>query len=471
MALDPVSPLDVSRTAVVPSLIPQGATSIPLLGRVALGLALSAAVPVLARAQANTDEPVSTTRGTSTVLDMTLGAMRSDNVRRTADNEVEDTLATVGLVADVSREGTRLDYSLKSDIAWTEYLDDSYDGLPIGYLDGLLGIGSERFRWNFQDTFDQAIVDAFRPFTPDNLQSVNYFTTGPQLNLLLTSATRLTLRADYSVVTSNSDSPQFTDLDSTRYSGSLVLTRDISNTSSPYLSADAQHIDYDDPANADYNRQAFYLGYRGNGSRTTLNGAIGYVEIGGDSETSGGWAGRFELARRVSPASTISVYASRDISDATNLFRSGPDRRTPIQSSTEIATADVFVTETIGAGWAFQMAHTGFSLGGSASKEEHDADPKLDRTTKGANASFSRLMTPLLSLSLAASYRREDFDTTSFENEIVEASAGLSWRVGHRVTLSLLYDRYDQNSTDDTAAFTENRAGLNIVYHFAAQAQ
>ena len=118
MALDPVSPLDVSRTAVVPSLIPQGATSIPLLGRVALGLALSAAVPVLARAQANTDEPVSTTRGTSTVLDMTLGAMRSDNVRRTADNEVEDTLATVGLVADVSREGTRLDYSLKSDIAW-----------------------------------------------------------------------------------------------------------------------------------------------------------------------------------------------------------------------------------------------------------------------------------------------------------------------------------------------------------------
>ena len=442
-----------------------------MLGRLALRLALSAAVPVLARAQANADEPVSTASATSTVLDMTLGATRSDNVRRTATNEVEDTLATIGLVADVMRDGTQLDYSLKSDIAWTEYLDDTYSGLPIGYLDGLLGIGSERFRWNFQDTFDQAIVDPFQSFTPDNLQSVNYFTTGPQVDLPLTSSTRLTLRADYSVVTSNSDSPQFTDLDSTRYSGSLMLTRDVSNISNVYLSADAQHVDYDDPANADYKRQAYYLGYRGNGSRTTLDAAVGYVEIGGDSDTSGGWVGRFELGRRVSPASTISVYASRDISDATNLFRSGPDRRTPIQSSTKIATADVFVTDALGAGWAFQMAHTQFSLGASASKEQHDADPTLDRTIKGANASFARIMTPLLSLSLAASYRREDYDTTSFKNDIVEGSAGLSWRMGRRVALSLLYDRFDQNSTDDSATFTENRAGLNLVYHFAAQAQ
>jgi hypothetical protein len=73
------------------------------------------------------------------VLDLTAGARRSDNVRRTATNEVEDTLMTVGLVADIARNGPRLDYYLKSDIAWTAYLDDNYSSLPIGYLDGVLG--------------------------------------------------------------------------------------------------------------------------------------------------------------------------------------------------------------------------------------------------------------------------------------------------------------------------------------------
>ncbi len=37
--------------------------------------------------------------------------------------------------------------------------------------------------------------------------------------------------------------------------------------------------------------------------------------------------------------------------------------------------------------------------------------------------------------------------------------------------MSLLYESFDQDSTDDSATFTENRVGLNFVYHFAAQAQ
>ncbi len=134
------------------------------------------------------------------------------------------------------------------------------------------------------------------PFTPDNLQSVNYFTTGPELDLPLTSATRLTLRADYSIVTSDSDSPQFTDLDSTRYSGLLMLTREISNISSAYrlsvMRSTSITMIRRMPTTT---RHAYYLGYRGNGSRTTLHAAVGYVDIGGDSDTSGGWVGRFEL--------------------------------------------------------------------------------------------------------------------------------------------------------------------------------
>ena len=320
-------PRSTSRTAVAPPTIRQRAPSVPLLfGRIALALAANIAVAWCAQAQSNNEYDNAST-ATNTVLDLKVGATRSDNVRRTADNEVEDTLATIGLVADIAREGTRLDYSLESDLAWTEYLDDSYDGLPVGYLDGIakIAIVPERFRWEFRDTFDQAIVDPLDPLTPDNVQSVNYFTTGPEVDLPLTASIRFTLGADYSIVTSSSDSLQATDLDSERYSGLLMLIDEISTISNVYVSADTQHIDFEDSGNADYDSTTYNLGYRAKGSRTTLLATAGYTDIGGDSDASGGWVGRFELGRRVSPASTLSVYAAREIGDATNMFRAGPD--------------------------------------------------------------------------------------------------------------------------------------------------
>ena len=103
-------------------------------------VALAAGLPGLVYAQASEPErDVEAAIPVDHVLDLTAGARRSDNVRRTATNEVEDTLMTVGLVADIARNGPRLDYYLKSDIAWTAYLDDNYSSLPIGYLDGVLG--------------------------------------------------------------------------------------------------------------------------------------------------------------------------------------------------------------------------------------------------------------------------------------------------------------------------------------------
>jgi hypothetical protein len=229
-------------------------------------------------------------------------------------------------------------------------------------------------------------------------------------------------------------------------------------------------VEFDDTMNEDYERDSLQVGYRISGGRTNLNAAIGYTEIGGD-QTSDGWTAHLDLTRRISPASTLSVFATRDVGDATDKFRTGPDRRTPIESSTEIASADVYVSWTAGIGWDFRQARTHLALGASASKETHDANPALDRSSTGANATFERLITPLLSLSVGASYRSEDYDTTALENDIIKASGGLSWRVGRRLALSLYYSRYDQDSTDEGATFTENRTELSVIYHFASQVQ
>jgi uncharacterized protein (PEP-CTERM system associated) len=165
------------------------------------------------------------------------------------------------------------------------------------------------------------------------------------------------------------------------------------------------------------------------------------------------------------------VYASRNIGDATNMLRYGPDRDTPIESPTGIGSADVFVSDGIGVGWHFKMARTGFSIGVDGTKEVHDQDAGLDRKVRSANARFERLITPFLGFNIGARYERETFDSTSFENKRKDATAGLNWRIGRRIDLGFQYQRYDQDSTDETATFTENRLGLNVVCHLTTQAQ
>ncbi len=103
-------------------------------------------------------------------------------------------------------------------------------------------------------------------------------------------------------------------------------------------------------------------------------------------------------------------------------------------------------------------------------KEDHDTDETLDRTVKVAEASFDRLLTPFLSLRLAASYEREEYDLSALENKRLDGTVSLGWRIGRRSEVSLLFERFDQDSTFDEGTFTENRAGLQYIYHVTSPA-
>jgi uncharacterized protein (PEP-CTERM system associated) len=149
---------------------------------------------------------------------------RTDNVFRTIGDEVDDTLASVGLAVSYERDGRLLDVGAVGDLEWVEYLDDSYPGQLLGLMNARADwqTPSEVFMWGMVDTFGQLTNDPRAAATPDSLENVNYFSTGPTVNVPLGDATQLSLSGLYS-----NTSYEESDFDSKQYDLGLGVVRQL----------------------------------------------------------------------------------------------------------------------------------------------------------------------------------------------------------------------------------------------------
>ena len=149
-----------------------------------------------------------------------IGAIYTDNVDLTA-NGASDTLVLLGLLADTSHVGPRLDYRLASDISLVKYLKGAFETRPYGYLDGSLEykIVPGFFSWTARDTYLDAVIHPSAPATPDNLEAINFASTGPRLMLRPTLRTTITLDGTYSVMNSSSQSPAYVNIQCVRGRG------------------------------------------------------------------------------------------------------------------------------------------------------------------------------------------------------------------------------------------------------------
>src|ERR1700726_3341413 len=249
-------------------------------------------------------------------LEADTGLIYSDNVAR-AQNGSGDTLALLGLVANASRDGPRIDYRLTSDLALVKYLRSSYQTQPFGYLDGTgnLWIVPGFFSWTGRETYTQTVIDPFVPVTPDNLESLNYVTTGPRFTLRPT----LTLNCTYSYLNSSSKSPLYVNVDNHRYSGDVTLSHALSNSSSVYITGSHDKVEFTDQVdNNNFRQDQALVGFKVAGARTVLDLSGGYTKLHEavlatvqtirgprelpQSQTPGGAVWRAGLSRQTSPA-------------------------------------------------------------------------------------------------------------------------------------------------------------------------
>jgi len=391
------------------------------------------------------------------------GVGHSDNITRVSENQVDETLATLGTHLDWTKATRRLDATVFVDLDYVEYLDNTYDGEVVGTADANLtfSIVPERFTWQVQDSFGQAQSDPFSPVTPENSENVNYFTTGPDLLLGFGTQNSMRLFARYSPT-----HYEVTDLDGESVSSGLSLIRALSGASRVALNATNTENTFDNPANIGYERRSASVSYDFTGGRTTLSTQVGYSWIELDDGTkNGGELLELTLTREISSSSSLELSAGSQFSDAGDALRGISSGGGSVGGPSQVlATSDPFENRDIALTWDFRRNRTGFSLGASYEEAVYEVQSQFDRTRITYNAAFSRELQPTLSFELTAHYSEDEYTVTNVKFDDLQASASLTWSMSRHLGLRFSLEHYDRNSTFPGGTYGERRAFVTFTY-------
>lgn len=432
-------------------------------------------------------------------LEAQAGVVYTDNVNLVPDGP-GGTIGMIGLVGNTERQGApRLDYKLDSDLMLVKYFGSQYQTQPLGYLDatGDFKIVPGTLVWTARDTFSQASINPSGAPTPDNLESINYATTGPQLILKPTLQTTITLDGNYSYVYSDSKSPQYVNINSNRLGGDGRLDHAFSNILTAYISGSYQRVRFTDTTeNTDFDYRQGNVGFKIATARTLFDASVGYTlahldavpPSGGvpiprihledpflpsalaattasasDQSPSGvNWL--VDLSRLISPRQRIAVHALRQVTDAANLFRLNLDQPVPGNQGQQLVTGQPFTYTEYGATWTYDTGRTKFTLGAIDFTNRYSLTPSSNHDGKQVNGFVARQLSESFNWELGASFEHDDY--FALTQHTWTAVTSLRWHVGPRISVRFLY----AHSTL-SGFYSNNQIGITASYALTAGAK
>jgi hypothetical protein len=412
------------------------------------------------------------------------GLIYTDNVDLTRGGP-GDTLAMLGLLGATSGDRPHFDYRLASDIALVKYLHSSFQTHPFGYADGSadLKIVPGFFSWTGRETYTQALIDPLLPGTPDNLESLNYVTTGPRFTLRPTLRTTITVNGSYSYVNSSSKSPLYVNIDDHRYAGDITLSRAFTNTTSVYITGSTEKVEFTDQVkNTNFRHDQALAGLRVADARTLLELSGGYTKLHEVALTTvqtirgprpvpqnqipSGATWQVQLSRLISPTQRVSLHAVKQVTDAANLFRLSVDQPVPTTVANRIVSGQPFTHREFGATWRIEANRTSLEVNVLDVSERYRATPGSNRDVKDVSALLARQLSPVLNWDIGAAYDHSDY-AVGGSLDTVNAITSLRWRLGERVGLRFIY----AHTTLSPHGYSDNQVGVTASYALTAAGQ
>lgn len=395
------------------------------------------------------------------------GLAYTDNATLTPGGGPSAAIGLLGLLGDVSRQGPRLDLHLASDIALLKYLNSTFPTQPTGYLDGAaeLKVVPGTFSWTLRETYSQALLNPSSPATPDNLEGINYVTTGPRLVLQPTLRTTIALDGSYSYVASSSKSPLYVDINNQRYGGDLTLTHALWTGASVYLTGSSEQIRFTEQAgNTDYRSDQGLLGLRSAGARTVLDVAGGYTRIHADAPAapgtvgSGGATWRAELSRLISPRQRLSLHARKEVTDTAELIRLDFNQAVPTTAPSGAVTSQPVTDREFGANWRLELSRTALELDLLSASNRYPT-PGLNSNLKSASVLFARKLSPVLNWDIGGTYQHSSYQLAAPQDTVYEIT-NLRWNAGRQLEIRLMA----AHSTLTPRGYSDNQIMIMASY-------
>jgi hypothetical protein len=429
-----------------------------------------------------------------------VGVGETDNVTLVSSNPVSQTMATADADFSVNRRSRLFDVNAKGDFTYLDYLQNAYGSQLLGRFDGTADatLIPGRLIWVLQDHFGQSALDPYAPATPNNIENINYVTTGPDLTLRIGGVDFVNVSARYARA-----QYQTSPFNSNRYLASVALGRDISAAASISLNVNTERVLFENTVvNTDFDRSSAFGRYELQGARTDFIGEIGATTVNassGSGATSGGpptattpstgaaipqpvtQAGaslngllaKLQLSRQLSPSAKLIFTGGQDLTDASSSFSNQSVGATGISAITPAAlTSDTYRVTYGSAGWQYVRNRTTIGVTVRWEKDIYPGLSSLDVTRPGAELNIQRRLTRALTAQLAGTWYKTDYihailtepvsGSTEYANAIIGAS--LAWRHGRGLEIRLRCEHDSYSVMNGNTGYKENRVFLTIGY-------
>ena len=376
--------------------------------------------------------------------DLRVGAGHSDNIFRTSTDPVGETVLGLGATLDYTYTGSRVEGSLVGDVVYYEYLEDAFDSNVVGNVvaDLRAALVPDTLTWVFGNNFGQALTDPFEAVTPDSLENVNYFETGPDLTIRLGSRNSLEVFGRWTD-TWYEKNPY----NNQGWQGGVALARELARGSTVALNATIVNADYSDlPSDNDYQIQEYFASYEMTGARTSIVAELGYRSLEQYDTTTGGTLLRLQVERTVSAQSTLALQVGSSYGDTASLLQDWQEGSPPAGAETPIvATTTVAQDNYAQLDWTTTGQRTRFGLGAGYHDLSYEGQSELDNHYVQLDGAVSRTIRQSLTVGAQLLWYDYVYDQPGQDYNQLNAVASISWRPVQRFYVDVEAQYYDRS--------------------------
>ncbi len=404
------------------------------------------------------------------------GVGETDNVTLVPNDKVSQTLAVADFDFNAKEQTRLLDLTATGNLSYIDYLQNAYHNQLLGRVDGnaQIAIVPERVTWTVQEDFGQTSIDPFTPTTPNNVEDVNYFSTGPNAHFRLSGTNFVDLSGRYARVQYET-SP----FNSNRLIGDVAFGHQLSAASSVSINADTERVLFSNTTlNTDFDRTNVFLSYQLQGARTDLSAELGGTRVEQSGDSTNGSLATFQVNRKVSAASKLSFSAGRQLTDAGSSFSGLQSGATGVVGAAPAAqTANSYTDTFASAGWQYDRNRTSFGISGRWDQNVYPDQAALNNNRGGVELRAVRKISHGFSAQLIGRVYRTDYPHASVDgagtpmaseigSTFTDATVGaiLTWHYGRALELNLRGEHSLRDASGLSTGYHENRAIFTVGY-------
>lgn len=390
----------------------------------------------------------------------------STNINQSPTDSIQDFSNTLSLEFSLAKKSSRLDMSAIGRLAYVTYSDassaDEFRPQAVIRANGV--ILPRRLGWTLEDVAQQSRIEQLIGDTPDNVQTTNTLSTGPDVLIRFKPTLYMTLEARYgNFVSSESDN------NNNSLSAGTRLFFDQSATNILSLHGEFTALKFDNETiNQSYDRVDLFARTNRIKGRSQLRGEIGGTLVypeGEDRELFG--LLRFEVSRQIRSSTSIGIRVASEVNDQgrSSISVTGPltEAVSGPPLSLEFATAGFFLDRTAEMfyrhSWSSQSAELSMLV-----QDREFTGAGSDELDIGARALFTRALTNTMTGSISGNFLYTEFGDTNTRDRNIDVGGEITHRLTRDLFLNLGAVWRKRESNNDLRDFTETRAFVSLVY-------